>query len=525
MCFWRRLILSTCLLCGLQASEPIRVAVDEWTTLNPLLMSRDTDGEAVDLVFERLVTLDAEGGFIPALLQDWTILKGGREVVLQLRPGMTWHDGSPIEAEDLVETWRSLRLPQVRAVADTVGGVASLDSLVAEGPLRVRIRLARPRGTLLSDLYNFIPVPRRHYRMGAKPLEAPVNFQPVGSGPYRVVGQATTKHLRLERWDGYRGGHPGVWPAFEFTDPSEEKAMVPAVLAGRYHFARTGGFSHYLVRKGVRGADRIQAFAVPQAAFDAFFLNCDPRRSLLGDPALRQALAELVPWQEFARARRFFPTRLATSFWPPENWAHDPTPRPLPNAERASALLEAAGWRRGADGIRQDGKGRRLVLVAYEQTIVGVRTPLHFLAMQAEAVGMRIDIRQLPFQELSEKAASHEGDLWSYGWAVSLDPDVDAPLFTSDGYRTRANVSGYLNPEMDRLFDEGRHTLDPAARRKIYLRISEIIWRDRPVIPLTYVVGRVIVEKRLQGVTFNRLGQSFGFWPGRRGWTLVDAKP
>lgn len=170
---WRSLLLITCLFCGLGAAEPIRVAVDGWTTLNPLLMTRDTDGEAVDLVFDRLVTMDAEGTFIPGLLQGWTVLKGGREVVLELRPGMTWHDGTPIEAEDLVFTWKSLRMPQIRAIADTAGGVASLDSLVAEGPLRVRIRLSRARGTLLSDLYNFIPVPRRHYQLGTKPQSAP----------------------------------------------------------------------------------------------------------------------------------------------------------------------------------------------------------------------------------------------------------------------------------------------------------------------------------------------------------------
>ncbi|WP_291271222.1 ABC transporter substrate-binding protein [Geothrix sp.] len=520
--YWRRLILLTCLLCGLGAAEPIRVAVDEWTTVNPLLMSRDTDGEAVDLLFDRLVTLDADGNFIPELLQSWTILKGGREVVLELRPGMTWHDGTPIEAEDLVFTWRTLRLPQVRAIADTVGGVASLDSLMAEGPLRVRIRLSRPRGTLLSDLYNFIPVPRRHYQMGAKPMAAPVNFQPVGSGPYRVVERATTKHLKLERWEGYRGAHPGSWPAFEFSDPTAEKSTAKAILEGRFHFAATSALSHYLVRKGALGAGHLQVYSVPQAAFGAFFLNCDPKRSLLGELALREALAELTPWQEFARARQFFPARLASSFWPPENWAHDPEPRPLPQAERAESILESAGWHLGSGGVRRDAKGRTLSLVAYEQVNSATRSMARLLAERAAKVGIRIEVRKLTFQALTEKSAEHEGDIWSYGWTTSLDPDVDAPLFTRDGYRTKANVSGYLNPEVDRLFDEGRHTLDPEARRKIYLKLSEIIWRDKPVIPLNYNLARILATRRLQGVSFNVLGQAYGFWPGKRGWTLVD---
>lgn len=519
---WRPLILLVCLLCGLSAVEPIRVAVDGWTTLNPLLMTRDTDGEAVDLVFDRLVTMDGEGTFIPGLLQGWTVLKGGREVLLELRPGMTWHDGAPIEAEDLVFTWQTLRLPQVRAIADTVGGVATLDSLVAEGPLKVRIRLSRPRGTLLSDLYNFIPVPRRHYRVGPKPEADPVNFQPVGSGPYRVVGQATTKHLRLERWPGYRGAHPGLWPAFEFQDSSDEKDIISAILAGRYHYATAGGLSHYLVRKGAKGAGRLQAISVPQAAFGAFFLNCDPNKSLLGDLRLRQALAELVPWEELARARRFFPARLASAFWPPENWAHDSTQRPLPQLGRAEAILDAAGWRMGQDGIRHDAKGRALSIVAYEQVKTISHSTVHLLAEQAAKVGMRIEVRRLSFEALTAKSAEHDGDLWSYGWTTSLDPDVDAPLFTRDGYRTKANVSGYLNPEVDRLFDEGRYTLNQEARRKIYLRLSDIIWRDKPVIPVNYVLSRVLVDKRLKGVSFNVLGQAYGFIPGKRAWKLED---
>ena len=519
---WRRLILMTCLLGGLGAAEPIRVAVKEWTTVNPLLLSRDTDGEVVSLVFDRLVTLDAEGNFIPELLKDWTILNGGREVVLDLRPGLTWHDGAPIEAEDLVFTWRALRLPQVQAIADTVGGVASLDSLVAEGPLRVRIRLSRPRGTLLSDLYNFIPVPRRHYQVGANPMAAPVNFLPIGSGPYRVSERATTRHLKLERWDGYRGVHPGAWPAFEFTDSSGETSPAKAILEGRLHYAETEALPHYLVRKGALGAGRLQAYSVPQAAFDAFFLNCDPKRSLLGDLALRKALAELTPWQEFARARRFFPARLASSFWPPENWAHDPALRPLPQPERAEAILESAGWQRGPGGIRHDAKGRALSLVAYERVSSTNRSTTRLLAESAAKVGIRIEVRKVTFQVLTEKAAEHDGDIWSYGWTTSLDPDVDGPLFTLDGYRTKANVSGYLNPEVDALFDEGRHTLDPEARRKIYLRLSEIIWRDKPVIPLNYYLARILTSRRLQGVAFNVLGQNYGFRPGKRGWTLVD---
>lgn len=506
---------------GLGAQEPIRISVDAWTTLNPLLQAQDTDNEVVDLIFDRLVTLDAQGNFIPELLESWTILAGGREILLKLRPGMTWQDGRPIEAEDLVFTWKMLRLPQVRKIADTTPGVSSMDNLEAEGPLTVRIRLKRPRGSILADLYSFIPVPRHRYQMGSDPRDAPVNFQPVGSGPYRVREKATNKRVLLERWDGYRGVHPGSWPAFELKDTSDEKRIVQAFQAGRLHYASVGGIRYYLAKKGVQGADCLKAVSVPMASFGAHFLNCDPKLSLLGDVALRRALAELLPWQEAARAKRFFPARMATSFWPPQSLGHDPTPRPLPQLERAVAILEEAGWKLGPDGIRHDAKGRPLEIVGYDSS-PSQQSDVRQLASQAAKVGFKINVKLVSFGEVIQKAAEHSGDLWYFGWTLALDPDVDSPLFTQEGYRTHANVSGYLNPLVDQLFDEGRHTLDPGARQKIYRRISQIIYQDKPLIPTTYSQNRVLYSKRLKGVSFNVLGQSHGFWPGRRGWKLED---
>ncbi len=505
---------------ALSAAAPIRVGLDGWTTLNPLLLSRDTDVEMVDLVFDRLVTVDDKGNFLPELLQSWDIRQGGREVVLHLRPGMTWQDGSPIEAEDLVFTWRMLRLPQVRAINDTVPGVRSLDDLKALDPLTVQIRLSRPRGSLMSDLYNFIPVPRKHYAVGTDPSHQPVNFAPVGSGPYRIVGEATRSVVHLERWEGYRGAHPGAWPAFDLVSIDKLKDVRQPLAEGQLHLCPVGPLTHYLVRHGaVPGG--LRAYASPQAAFNAFFLNCDPKRSLLGDVRLRQALGEMVPWVELSRGRQFFGTRLATSFWSPEGWAYDPTPRPLPKLSRARALLDAAGWKTGPDGLRRDAQGRPLMLVAYEQSGLGQRSVTHLLVAEAAKVGVRIELRQIPADDVFLKAAKHDGDIWSYGWTTGLDPNDDSPLFTLEGLHSGANVSAYLNPEMDRLFDEGQHTLDPEARKRIYRRIAGLIWQDRPIIPLTYNLTRYIANPQLKGIGFSTLGQPFAYWPGMRGWTLA----
>jgi len=165
-------------------------------------------------------------------------------------------------------------------------------------------------------------------------------------------------------------------------------------------------------------------------------------------------------------------------------------------------MLEVAGWKLGPNGLRQNEQGRSLTLVAYERPSLSQPSEGALLVLQAARVGIQIELRTLPIQAVTDKAAKHEGDLWIYGWTMALDPDMDSPLFTRDGYRTRANVSSYLNPDVDHLFDEGRHTLDPEARKKIYRKISEIIFRDKPVIPIAYNQTRVLSHLRLQGVGF-----------------------
>ena len=218
------------------AGEPIVVALDKPPqSLNPLLMAREVEVQVVDLVFDRLVALDEQGKFVPQLLEGWDISKDGRNILLRLRPGLTWQDGTPIEAEDLVATWRMLSLPQVKKINDLVG-VRTLDNLVAEGPLRVRIRLKQPRATLLTDLYNFQPVPRRSYVLGTQALEHRLNFAPIGSGPYRVLPGAQAREVQLQRWSGYRGPHPGRWEAFHFRVRTEDQAEYARQLkAGGYH--------------------------------------------------------------------------------------------------------------------------------------------------------------------------------------------------------------------------------------------------------------------------------------------------
>lgn len=504
-------------------AQPISVALDKPVlSLNPLLLAREVEAQVVDLVFDRLVALDEHGAYVPQMLEGWEISKDGRDILLKLRPGLTWHDGTPVEAEDLVATWRMLSLPQVRKVYDLVG-VRTLDSLVAEGPYRVRIRLKQARASLLSDLYNFQPIPRRSYQLGAEPLKHPLNFAPIGSGPYRVQPGAHSREVHLQRWPGYHGPHPGRWEAFRFrVQPSDQAEYGRQLKAHEYHLADLDWFRHYLLRRGAFGDGLLVAQSAPVASFSTFWFNCDPKRSLLADARIRRALAEALPWEFLRAQRKLRAERLATSLWPPQSWAFDRTVEPLPRLERTATMLDEAGWKPGADGIRRDAKGRVLRLVLFSAWGYSRQDHAQAFAEALRKVGVDIDLRRTPVDEPYVLATKGEGDIWDFAWNTGLDPDNESPLFTSEGLRGGTNVTGYRNAEVDRLFEAGRHELDPERRRNLYLRINQRIQEDHPVVQLTYGVAYLAVDRRLRGVGFNVLGQNYGYVPGRRGWWLEN---
>lgn len=502
-------------------AQPISVALDKPVlSLNPLILAREVEVQVADLVFDRLVALDEHGAFVPQLLEGWEISKDGRDILLKLRPGLIWQDGTPIEAEDLVATWRMLSLPQVRKINDLVG-VRTLDSLVAEGPNRVRIRLKKARATLLSDLYNFQPVPRQSYILGAEPLQHRLNYAPIGSGPYRVQPGAHAREIQLQQWAGYRGPNPGRWKGFRFrvqpTDPAEYGRQLKA---HEYHIGELDWFRHYLLRRSAFGDGNLRALSSPVASFRAFWFNCNPGKSLLANEQIRMALAEALPWEFLQAQRKLRVERLATSLWPPQSWAFNQSVEPLPRLERAESILEAAGWSLGPEGIRRDAKGRALRLKFYSALGYSHRDSAQAFCDALRKVGVGVDLNRTTIDEVLSKAARGDGDIWEFGWTTGLDPDSESPLFTTEGIQGGTNITGYHSAEVDRLFEAGRHELDPVRRRNIYVKINDRIQQDQPLLEFTYGVGYLAVDRRLRGVGFNLLGQTYGYVPGRRGWWL-----
>jgi peptide/nickel transport system substrate-binding protein len=502
----------------MRAQEPIRVGLNSTVRLNPVVVYSEDQNEVLDLVFDRLITMDLQGNFIGQILESWTLSPDNREMTLKVRPGLKWHDERPLDADDILFTWKMLRQPKILEWADNQA--ASIPSMEKVDSLTLRIKLARPRVTLFADLYNFIPVPRTFPPI-VDPRRHPYDLAPIGSGPYRLDPSSTDKHLVLTRWPGYRGPHPGTWPKIEFILTAGAGPVAKQVESGRLDFGESGQWlEHYLARTGASAFHNVIPLQGTRDGFSALWFNCDPKLSLLGDVRLRRALAELYPWDAISKVRSVRPVLVAGCIWPPSSLAYDPTPRPLPRRQMAESYLDEAGWHRGQDGWRRNAKGQELRLEYMHTISASTDFILSSFVASARECGIRIEERVMDFHPIEEAQQEGKGDIWLTAWSNNgPDPNGDRRLFTSDGIPI-INFTRYRNPVVDQLFDDGLHATDPEQRALIYRRINQTLLADRPLLLLDYQQYFGFQNRRLRPVTYNKRGLVYGWVPGMRAWAL-----
>ena len=494
---------------------------------------------AANLVFDKLVGLDDQMNPYPVLAAtipspDNSLVKLSGDgadrrlvVTMPLREDVTWSDGEPFTADDVVYTWQLMMNPQSgfdTSVEDKLKGVDRIDDYTvrfsylsanearAVDPERYKDQGNEP---VVDPLYQFglydAPAifPRhklreivgddpRHSRQVSAIETSDFARNPVGTGPYV-----------LSNWE------PGS--ALTFTSrhtPVSQRTAQPALDTVVFRImpdkndsltALAQGQVQVVAQDSLDAADApvldalpgIQAHYTPGNAWEQLTLNLD--NPVLGDASVRQAIAYGLNRQALNEAVMFGKAEVATSQLASWSWAFDPTlPHYDSNQAQANQLLDRAGWARsGADGIRAK-KGQRLSL-NYWGTPASFRPALMAMVKdQLAQVGIELNVDTFPSSTLFDTSAaspqalvSRQFDVVQFAWVSSYDPGTDAAYtLASSSVPTKANgflggnYSDYKNPRNDQLLKQLQTSLDPAFRRTALVEAQTIWQSDLPVVPL-----------------------------------------
>jgi len=443
--------------------EPVRLARQ-----TPVLSLDPTESEprtlsALANVFEPLVAYDRDLNLVPALATRWET-PDETTWDFSLRRGVTFHDGSPLDAPVVVAALERARLSRESSVPGTLWAVSHVEATDGHS---IRIRTRVPDALLLHEL-TLVLVPRGTSR-------AEIEARPVGTGPYRVAGWTRGGPLDLEAWDDYWGPSPILRKVrIDALPPGVDGAA--ALAGGRAEVAE-------LAPSAARAAPPAGVRFVTTPGLTTFYLWMNGPKTIEGRPnpfadvRVRRAAARAIDRARLARAATGTNATAALQLVPPTVFGHVPSMTTLPyDPPAARALLQSAGYTLPVEAV-----------LSYRA--VGSDDPAaSALREMLDEAGFRVTLRPVAWDQVQSELRGGRLSLFFGGWVFD---GPDAGGFLRDCIRSRGPNgrtgyfnSGYANPEVDRLVDASYGAFVRTARLTLLEEAMRIANADAPLVPL-----------------------------------------
>ena len=520
------------------------------TLLNPHFANGTKDEDASRIFYEPLAGFDPDGNVVPILAAEVpTVQNGGLAKDLtwvrwRLKKGVTWHDGRPFTADDVVFNWEYVADPDTAAwTSGSYREISRIDKLDSH-TVKVSFNAPQP---FWSDAFcgnRGMIIPRHVFGpyKGAKSREAPANLKPVGTGPYRFVDFKPGDVVRAELDPAYHVPNRPFFDALEMKGGGDAASAARAVLqTGEYDYAWNMQVEDDILRRLEQaGKGRVNIWATgnpehiqcnstdPWKEVDGERSSIKTTHALLSDPAVRQALNLLVDRaavQEQIYGRQGQTT--ANFLNAPSRFSSRATRWEF-SLERANQILDAAGWRRAADGVRvKDGK--RLTMV-YQTSINAPRQKTQQIVKQAAAkAGIDLELKSVVasvfFSSDPANADTYPhfyADLQMYNTTMTApDPQYFMNQFTSWEIASKANkwqgrnITRWRNEEYDRAYRAADSELDPVKRAALFVKMNDLVIQNVVVIPVLWRNGVSASSVRLKGMDLSGWDSTFwrlAFW-------------
>jgi len=448
--------------------------VEEPTGFNPLFYMDTLSPNIGSLLFNTLVNIDEQLEYVPELAESWQVSEDGLTWNFRLREGVRFHDGEPLDAEDVVFTYRTLLDPASESPLAPLYGI--IEQVEAVDRLQVRFHLAEPYSPLLNLLILEI-VPQHLLGKGGIGFEEFAR-NPVGSGPF-VFKSWEEERILLHANPEYFEGRPYLDRVEVRWYPDQSRAWS-ALMRGEVDLVMDLELEDYRV---IREDPRFKTYDYLGIFYYTLLFNLnDP---LLADAELRRALDLIVDREDLieqALNGRAVPT---TGPFRPGTWPYDPeVGNPAPDPARAAEILAALDWR-DTDGdliLDRDGEELALTILADEGDLPKEAVARR-IKWQLFRAGIRAEVQLLSPQELFEEhlyPGKFQATILQFN--AGVDPDKFIPFFWHSENIGRSNLGAYGNAEVDRLIEAGRTSPEFEERRNTYRRIHALIAGDRPAL-------------------------------------------
>jgi peptide/nickel transport system substrate-binding protein len=520
------------------------------TLLNPHFAVGTKDQDGSRIFYEPLAAFDPDGNLVPILAAEIPsaanggVARDGKSVTWKLKRGVQWHDGKPFTADDVVFNWEYAVDPATAAT--TIGTFSDVERVEKVDSHTARVVFKRPVSfwaePLTGSTGQIIPKHLFEGFKGGKSREAPANLKPVGTGPYRFIDFKPGDSIRAEINPNYHVPNRPFFDTLEMKGGGDSISAARAVIqTGEYDFCWNVQVEDEILKRMEQGGkgkidiaeagniEHIQTnFTDPWKEVDGERSSLKTTHPTLSDPAVRQALGLLVDRASIHEQIYGRLGRTSANFLNAPSRFYSKNTKWEFNADKANQVLDAAGWKRGSDGIRAK-DGHKLKFV-YQTSINQPRQKTQAIVKQAaQKAGIDIEIKSVVASVyFSSDVANPDTyskfytDIQMYTTTMGRpDPGVFMNQFTAGEIASKdnkwqgRNITRWKNDEYERVYKAADGEMDPVKRAAHFIKMNDLVIQNGVIIPVLWRMVISGVSHKLKNTDIS--GWDSNFW-NLRNW-------
>lgn len=468
--------------------------------VNPLLsQTSEADSDLTQLIFGGLFKYDKEGNVVPDLVDNYTVSEDQKTYTLNIKKNVSWHDGKPLDANDVFFTYNILRDPSYKSPLRQ--GFQGVD-VSMDGDHTIVFTLKAPYAGFLENLtVGILP---KHIWENIAPEKfalAEYNMHPIGSGPYAFSdfqkdSEGNILTFTLAAFKNYHGGVPYI-SKMTFNFYPDDTALVAAY--NKKEVMGMGSIPPENVKdiKNVKSTN-LHELVIPRY-FSVFFNQT--KNVALANDEVRAALNMSVDRNQIIDTLLHGEgIPLSSPFFPQMKGYNDSIQNNV-DIEGANKKLDEAGWVLDAnEHVRKKGND----VLAFELVTTDwpeLNQTADLLKEQWAKVGARVEVKILSVSDLQQNyIKTREYDSLLFGQAISFNPDLYSFWHSSQKRDPGLNLSLFDNKDADGILESVRQQMDENARNEDFKKFQSILASE---VPAVFLYGRYYLfptNTTLQGV-------------------------
>lgn len=459
-------------------------------------------------IFRGVVEYAPDLSIVGDLAERFEVSKDQKEITFYLKKGVKWEDGVEVTAYDIEFGFKLITNPEIPS--SYASDFLEVKEFKVLDRYTFRVTYKRPFALALASWGNLVVLPR-HILEGKdlKYLQSSFGRKPLGNGPFKFKAWQPQNRIILEYNPLYGEGRPYLDRLIYRVIPDPSTLFMELRSFGIDWITLTP-----LQFRKFQGDQKLKSnFQVySYLAFAYTYLGYNLRDPLFKDKRVRKALCMAIDKRKIVEGALLGQGIPAYGPYKPDAWFYNPeVEKSCPyDPMRAIRLLEEAGFKKGKGGLLyKDGRPFEFTILTNQGNLARMLAA-QIIQQDLAKLGIKVNIRVLEWTTLIHQFIDKRRfQAVILGWTTGPDPDLYDIFHSSKVKSPGLNFVGYENPEVDRLLEEGRYTLDREKRKKIYARLQEILADDQPYTFLYIPMSLEAIHKRFRGIKPSAIGLSY----------------